>query len=111
MKPTPITMIRAALRGQVARLVVAELLPHRDREGQPGTLLLELVHGLEGAFYLAHRQEDVPGLSASIRRKTARVIAGHRGSARKCYRQVLQIQGDELGAQAPLSGFLGPGRR
>src|SRR6201999_2505082 len=32
-------------RGQVARLVVAELLPHRDREGQAGPPLLEPVEG------------------------------------------------------------------
>ncbi len=65
--------------GQVARLVVAELLPHRDREGQPGVLLLVLVHGPEGFFGHVHREEDVPGLSASIPRNHARVTAGHHG--------------------------------
>ena len=49
--------------GQVARLVVAELLPHREREGQPGVLLLELVHSPEDFLCLVHREKDLPGPS------------------------------------------------
>src|SRR5262249_50675617 len=49
--------------GQVAGLVVAELLPYRDGEGQPGMPLLELVHSLEDLLELVHRDEDVPGPS------------------------------------------------
>jgi hypothetical protein len=54
-------------RGEVARLLVAELLPHRDRKRQPPAVLLELVHGAESALYLAHCQGGLPALSDSIR--------------------------------------------
>ena len=41
-------------RGQVAGLVVAELLPHRDREGQPGPVLLGLVHPVDQPLNCVH---------------------------------------------------------
>ena len=41
-------------RGQVARLVVTELLPDRDRHGQPGVLLLEHVYRPEYLFHSVH---------------------------------------------------------
>ena len=53
-------------RGEVARLVIAEFLPDRDRHGQPRVPLLKLIRGPDGSLrHLCHVhcEEDLPGRS------------------------------------------------
>src|SRR5215475_2900690 len=96
--------------GQVARLVVAELLPHRDREGQPGVLLLVLVHGPEEPFQPVHREKNVPRAQrihppeSRLRYRRPSPYCG-RCATDRCYK----LSAMSSGRMQPWAGSLVPG--